>query len=75
MSYSHRELKIDPTAQCPPVFESLKRPSEKAGWPRVLNLEGTISDNRVLGQPHGLKEVSVLAISFAVFGLGWGIDL
>src|SRR5713226_3883252 len=44
LSYSHRELKIAPTAQCPPAFESLKRPSEKAGWPHIPNLEEKISD-------------------------------
>ena len=53
LSYSYRELKIAPTAQCRPAFERLKRPSEKAGWPRIPNLEGTISDHRVLGQPQG----------------------
>ena len=53
MSYSHRELKIAPTTNSQPAFESLKRPSEKAGWPRIPNLEGTISDNRILCQPQG----------------------
>ncbi len=51
MSYSHRELKIAPAAQCPPAFESLKRPSEKANWPPIPNLEGRVSDKGVLGQP------------------------
>lgn len=49
---SHQELKIAPTTHCPPAFESLKRPSEKAGWPRISNLEDTIFEKIVLCQPH-----------------------
>ena len=41
---THRKLKIAPTTRCQPAFQRLKLPSEKANWPHILNLEGTISE-------------------------------